>query len=156
MGSAARLIVLGSGTAVPRADRATSCYLVDDGEGLVLLVDCGPGALHRAAAAGYPLPAIDAVLLTHIHPDHCADLVALQFALRSPLGQPRPRPLLVFGHAAVALLVARLRNAWPEDWQPGATASSCAPSSLGRWCSPARPGPRPFASHTTPRRWAGG
>jgi ribonuclease BN (tRNA processing enzyme) len=113
MGSPARLIVLGSGTAVPRADRATSCYLLDDGAGTVLLVDCGPGALHRAAAAGYPLPRIDGVLLTHIHPDHCADLVALQFALRAPVGAPRERPLLVCGHAAVALLVARLRNAWP-------------------------------------------
>ena len=119
MGGAARLIVLGSGTAVPRADRATSCYLVDDGAGTVLLVDCGPGALHRAAAAGYPLPALDAVLLTHVHPDHCADLVALQFALRSPLGEPRPRPLRVYGHEAVGLLVARLRNAWPEWLVPG-------------------------------------
>jgi len=81
---AARLIVLGSGTAVPRADRASSCYLVDDGAGHVLLVDLGPGALHRAAAAGCALPDIDAVLLTHVHPDHCADLVALQFALRNP------------------------------------------------------------------------
>ena len=119
MGGAARLIVLGSGTAVPRADRATSCYLVDDGAGLVLLVDCGPGALHRAASAGYPLPCLDAVLLTHIHPDHCADLVAAQFALRSPLGEPRTRPLLLYGHEAVGLLLARLRNAWPGWLAPG-------------------------------------
>lgn len=120
MGGPPRLIVLGSGTAVPRADRATSCYLVDDGAGTVLLVDCGPGALHRAAAAGYPLPSLDVVLVTHIHPDHCADLVALQFAVRGPLGAPRPRPVLVFGDPAVALLVSRLRNAWPEWLAPKA------------------------------------
>jgi ribonuclease BN (tRNA processing enzyme) len=113
MGDTPRLIVLGSGTSVPRADRASSCYLVEDGGGHALLVDLGPGALHRAAAAGWPLPRLHAVLLTHIHPDHCADLVALQFALRNPLLATRPAPVTVAGDAAVGLLVARLRNAWP-------------------------------------------
>jgi ribonuclease BN (tRNA processing enzyme) len=113
MGDTPRLIVLGSGTSVPRADRASSCYLVDAGDGGALLVDLGPGALHRAAAAGYPLPRVRAVLLTHAHPDHCADLVALQFALRNPLMGARPEPVLACGDAALLLLVARLRNAWP-------------------------------------------
>jgi ribonuclease BN (tRNA processing enzyme) len=114
MGSNARLIVLGSGTAVPRGDRATSCYLVDDGAGTVLLIDCGPGALHRAASHGYGLDRIDAVLITHVHPDHCADLIAICFALRSPEAPKRRAPLLVLGHPAVALLLSRLRNAWPR------------------------------------------
>ncbi len=113
MGRPPRLIILGSGTVVPQAGRSTSCYLVDDGEGGVLLVDLGPGALQRAAQAGYELPAVRAVLLTHIHPDHCADLVTLQFALRNPLLARRAAPLQVCGTAAVPLLVARLRNAWP-------------------------------------------
>jgi ribonuclease BN (tRNA processing enzyme) len=113
MAGAARLTVLGSGTSVPRADRATSCYLLDDGAGTRVLVDLGPGALHRAAAAGCPLPDLTAVLVTHVHPDHCADLVALQFALRNPLLARRPAPVHVFGHPDVGLLVSRLRNAWP-------------------------------------------
>lgn len=113
MGGTPKLIVLGSGTAVPRADRATSCYLVDDGEGTVFLVDCGPGALHRAAAAGYDLCALDVVLVTHVHPDHCADLVALQFALKNVVTRAGRPPLLLAGHPDVALLLARLRNAWP-------------------------------------------
>ena len=116
--SGPRLTVLGSGTVVPRADRATSCYLVDDGAGTRVLVDLGPGALHRAAAAGCPLPELSAVLLTHVHPDHCADLVTLQFALRSPALPPRAAPLPVFGHADVGLLVMRLRNAWPGRLAP--------------------------------------
>jgi len=119
MGRTARLIVLGSGTAVPRADRASSCYLVDDGAGRVLLVDLGPGALHRAAAAGCSLAELDGVLLTHVHPDHCADLVALQFALKLPGLPRRPRPMVVAGGPEVALLVARLRNAWPDRLAPG-------------------------------------
>jgi ribonuclease BN (tRNA processing enzyme) len=113
MGGTARLIVLGSGTSVPRADRATSCYLVDDGAGTVVLVDLGPGALHRAAAEGHDLDALSAVLLTHLHPDHCADLVALQFALRNPIPRAGAGPLPLLAHPDVTLLLARLRNAWP-------------------------------------------
>ncbi|MGQ0551907.1 MAG: MBL fold metallo-hydrolase [Planctomycetota bacterium] len=113
MAQPARLIVLGSGTAVPLAGRATSCYLVDAGDGRALCVDLGPGALHRAAQAGYPLGSLSGAFLTHIHPDHSADLVSLQFALRSPSLPLRPEAFQLFGHAEVALLVARLRNAWP-------------------------------------------
>jgi ribonuclease BN (tRNA processing enzyme) len=139
MGGHARLIVLGSGTAVPRGDRTTSCYLVDDGAGTVLLVDCGPGALQRAAARGYDLERIDAVLVTHVHPDHCADLVALCFALRSPELPARRRPLLVVGHPAVALLVSRLRNAWP-GWL-GVTGKRLETRSV-------EPGPVPLPGRT--------
>jgi len=114
MGHDPKLIVLGSGTALPRADRATSCYLVDPGDGQAILVDLGPGALHRAAQHGYGLDRIALVLLTHVHPDHCADLVALQFALRNPLAGPRGAPVVVLGHPDVSLLVSRLRNAWPN------------------------------------------
>lgn len=112
MASAPRLIVLGSGSAVPRAERGTACYLVDDGAGGALLVDLGPGALQRAAVAGYPLERLTGVLLTHAHPDHCADLVHLLFALRAPGVRAGLPPLPLFGHAALRLLTSRLRNAF--------------------------------------------
>jgi ribonuclease BN (tRNA processing enzyme) len=122
MAGAARLTVLGSGTAVPLADRATSCCLLDDGAGTRLLLDLGPGALQRAAQAGCPLPELSGVLLTHAHPDHCADLAALQFALRSPALPARRRPLPVVGHPGVLLVAWRLRNAWPGWLAPGPEA----------------------------------
>lgn len=115
----ARLIVLGSGSAIPLEDRGTSCYLVDDGAGHAFLVDCGPGALLRSARAGYPLERLDAVLITHVHPDHCADLVALAFALYNPLPRAGLGPLLVYAHPLVARLLADLRTAWPRWLEPG-------------------------------------
>jgi ribonuclease BN (tRNA processing enzyme) len=78
------LTVLGSGTAIPSARRGSPGYLLRSGERLVLL-DCGPGSLREAAAAGVGPADIDAVLLTHFHPDHNLDLMALLFALRNPL-----------------------------------------------------------------------
>lgn len=112
MASAAGLTVLGSGSALPRADRGTSCYVLDDGAGTAVLVDLGPGALHRAAQAGWPLERLSGVLVTHLHPDHSADLVALDFALRHPSTRAGQPPLVVWGHPALGLLRTRLRNAW--------------------------------------------
>jgi len=123
VGHPSRLTVLGSGSALPLPERQSSCFLLE-AAGRALLLDLGPGALQRAAAAGCSLERLDGVLITHVHPDHCADLVALQFALRSPMLRRERGPLQVWGHADVALLVSRLRNAWPrwlaadpERWQ---------------------------------------
>ncbi len=113
MGDSARLTVLGSGTAVPRADRGTCCYVVDDGAGTALLIDLGPGALQRAARAGYDLDTLSAILVTHVHPDHSADLVALQFALKNPIPRAGRGPLALYGHHALGLLRSRLQNAYP-------------------------------------------
>jgi ribonuclease BN (tRNA processing enzyme) len=77
------LVVLGSGTAIPSARRGSPAYLVRSKE-LSVLVDCGPGAIREAAAAGTGPGDIDLVLLTHFHPDHTLDLQALFFALRNP------------------------------------------------------------------------
>lgn len=104
-------IVLGSGTAVPEPDRFPAGYLVV-GERSTVMVDCGPGTLRRAAQAGVTPAGIDAVLLTHYHTDHCADVAALLFALRSPYFASRP-PLTLLGAPGLERLVARLTDAWP-------------------------------------------
>jgi ribonuclease BN (tRNA processing enzyme) len=67
-----RLTVLGGCGAWPEAGQACSGYLVEH-DGFRLLLDVGyatvPRLLARVAAAG-----VDAVYVTHGHPDHCADL----------------------------------------------------------------------------------
>ena len=105
------LIILGSGTAVPEPDRFPAGYLVEHDDTSVM-VDCGPGTLRRLAQAGRSPADLDAVLLTHYHTDHSAELAALLFALRSPHFAGRP-PLRIFGAPGLERLVATLTTAWP-------------------------------------------
>lgn len=82
---APELVILGSGTAIPTCRRGpTGLILAASDRSDVVLVDPGPGAVQRACAAGYPLASLRRVLLTHHHPDHCLDLMALLFALNNP------------------------------------------------------------------------
>ena len=105
------LTVLGSGTAVPVPDRFPAGYLVEHQDHR-LMVDCGPGTLRRLAQASVSPTQLDAVLLTHYHTDHCADLAALLFALRSPHLTPRP-PLTIYGAPGLKRLIEKLTEAWP-------------------------------------------
>lgn len=70
-----RLTVLGSCGAWPEAGRACSGFLVEDGD-CRLVVDLGYGTLPWLLAAA-PADSLDAVIITHAHPDHFADLHAL-------------------------------------------------------------------------------
>jgi ribonuclease BN (tRNA processing enzyme) len=67
-----RLTVLGGCGAWPTADQACSGYLVEH-DGFHLLVDPGYATLPRLLAQ-MPADQVDAVLISHGHPDHCADL----------------------------------------------------------------------------------
>ncbi len=105
------LTVLGSGTAIPVPDRFPAGYRLTAGA-TDLLVDCGPGVLRRYAQSGGDLRTLAAVLFTHYHTDHCADLAALLFALRSPHFAGRP-PLRLCGAPGLRRLVDTLTTAWP-------------------------------------------
>ena len=106
-----QLTILGSGTAIPWRDRFPAGYYLEH-EGTRLMVDCGPGTLRRLVQAGGDLATLDAVLLTHYHTDHCADVAALLFALRAPRYDGRG-PLRLFGAPGLRRLVATLTEAWP-------------------------------------------
>ncbi|MBK8980116.1 MAG: ribonuclease Z [Planctomycetes bacterium] len=106
-----QVTVLGSGTAIPNPDRFPAGYLVRAG-GRCVLVDLGPGVLRRAIQAGVDLGDIDAVLLTHYHTDHCADLAALLFGLRNRRYAAVER-LRVVGAPGLRALHAALCAAWP-------------------------------------------
>lgn len=90
-----RLHVLGSSGGYPVPDNPCSGYLLDSGEARIW-IDAGTGTM-AAVQRILPLEKIDALVVSHVHADHCADLftlyVALRYrmegALRKPLWAPR-------------------------------------------------------------------
>ena len=75
-----KLIILGSGTCVPSLKRSAPGYYLQ-AEDWQALVDCGSGTLLQLERAGKSYKDIDAVFITHRHPDHFADLMPLIHAL---------------------------------------------------------------------------
>lgn len=73
------LSVLGTCGAWPEAGRAASGLLVE-ADGFRVVLDLGYGTLPRLLAH-CAADEVDAVVITHGHPDHCADLSALGRAL---------------------------------------------------------------------------
>jgi ribonuclease BN (tRNA processing enzyme) len=84
------LTVLGSSGTHPGRDRACSSYLITAGE-YRLLADCGNGSLSNLQKV-CDVGDIDAVVISHLHPDHFADIYGLYYALRfhadGPLSVP--------------------------------------------------------------------
>ena len=81
------LLVVGSGAAYPdRPGTASSCYVVLH-EGAAICLDLGQGAF--AGLAGRLEPAdLAGVVISHLHPDHFVDLVALRHYLRYEFDPP--------------------------------------------------------------------
>ncbi len=68
-----KLIILGSGTCVPSLQRSF-CSLLLCGARERLLFDLGTGTIHQLLRAGVSIDEVDAVLLSHFHPDHAGEL----------------------------------------------------------------------------------
>ena len=73
------ITVLGCSGTWASATSACSGYLVSDGTTRVW-VDCGPGTL-SALQHHCPLQELDAIVVTHEHPDHCLELPVVRNAL---------------------------------------------------------------------------
>ena len=114
-----RLTVVGCSGSYPGPESPASCYLLEhdhDGRTWRVLVDLGSGALGQLHRYADPL-AIDAVLLSHLHADHCLDLCGY-YVMRKyhPAG---PQPVLpVYGPSDTSGRMARAYDL-PED--PGMT-----------------------------------
>jgi ribonuclease BN (tRNA processing enzyme) len=86
-----RITVLGGCGAWPAAGQACSGYLVEY-DGFRLLVDPGYAVVPRLLEH-VPAEAVDAVFVSHGHPDHCADLNPLLRARILGRGAPPPLPV---------------------------------------------------------------
>ncbi|MFE5482370.1 MBL fold metallo-hydrolase [Streptomyces sp. NPDC056527] len=105
---ALRITVLGSATPYPRPGNPCSGYLVEGGD-VRVWVDAGSGSLgelQRYTGLGR----IDAVWISHLHADHCSDLLTAYYALLyADIRLDAPIPL--YGPAGIAdRLAAFLTN----------------------------------------------
>ena len=105
------LILLGTGTPNADPERAgpATAIVVD---GVPYLVDCGPGVVRRAAAAGIVVSKLDRVFITHLHTDHTVGLADLIF---TPWVLEREKPLQVYGPAGVAAMAKSIEAAYRQD-----------------------------------------
>lgn len=114
-----RFHILGAGGAVPTASHTPAAYWVTV-DGHPVLLDPGPGALVRLVKSGQVprgIDEIDRVLLTHLHPDHSGDLVALLFALHSPI-PTATGPLEIIGPHGLSRLLEQLRGIYGRWLEP--------------------------------------
>ncbi len=88
-----KLIVLGCSGSLPGPDSPASGYLLE-AEGFRLVLDLGSGVMGTLQQHVAP-PEVDAIVLSHLHPDHCVDLAAFHVALRyGPAKAPARIPVI--------------------------------------------------------------
>ncbi len=107
-----RLTVIGCSGSFPGPDSPASCYLAE-AEGFRLLIDLGSGALgplQRAAG----LAGVHAIMISHLHADHCLDLCGYSVARTYHPAGPMP-PIPVYGPAGTAQRLSAALRPVPDD-----------------------------------------
>jgi len=131
----AELIVLGSSASVPDADHDT-VGLALRGSDWAILIECGGSPLQKLAQLGIGLEELEALILSHQHPDHIYGLPALVQGLW--IGG-REKSLPIYGPAqaldrAKALLelldLADREGMFAVEWHPVALREG---REVGRW-----------------------
>jgi ribonuclease BN (tRNA processing enzyme) len=111
-----KLVVLGSGTSVPHANRASSSYWLETAGGSRLLLDASADALHRMAQEQLDWPNLDAIWISHFHWDHFAGLPPLLFGFKwAPQTQRRTNKLQIVAGVGLREMLARINGA--NDFQ---------------------------------------
>jgi ribonuclease Z len=106
-----RVILLGTGTPYPTAERFGSAILVEAG-GRKLLFDCGRGAVIRLGQAGVSSTDVEMLFLTHLHADHTVGIPDL-WLTGWFLG--RNKPLEVWGPSGTRGMMEHLLAAYQFD-----------------------------------------
>lgn len=111
-----KVTLVGVAGSFPGPDSPSSCYLVEH-EGFSVLLDLGNGSL-GALQRFHDIYDIDAVLLSHLHADHCLDLASYYVARKyHPQGAKPPIPVHAPPGAA-----GRMARAYDMDEDTGMDA----------------------------------
>lgn len=107
-----RVHVLGCGSALPTLQHFPSCQIVEL-RGKAFMVDCGEGAQIQLRRSRVAFSKIQAVLITHLHGDHCFGLIGMlsTFGL---LG--RTAPLHIYAPEALEDMLDRQMKLFCHDF----------------------------------------
>jgi ribonuclease Z len=97
-----RVILLGTGAALPTPERRTSATAVLY-EGEMLLFDCGEGTQLQLRKAGLRHGRLSRIFITHMHGDHVIGIMGLLMTMEL---SGRERPIELYGPPALADYVA--------------------------------------------------
>ena len=110
-----KMVILGSGTSVPHAQRASAAHWLQTDNGSLLL-DCSSDAAHRMAEEQLDWPNLDTIWISHFHLDHFGGLATFLFGTKwAPQTQQRRKPLTIFGGAGLKALFTTFDQA--NDYQ---------------------------------------
>ena len=116
------LAVLGAGPAYTNRLGSTGAAYLVRGDGVAILLDLGQGSFPRLTTVIEP-SRLDAVVISHLHPDHFIDLVPLRHYLAYQFRPPRR--VRVFGPSGLADRIDALHA------RSGFTAESLDVTDLG-------------------------
>lgn len=103
-----RVQFVGSGDAFGSGGRFNTCFHVVGGRA-VFLIDCGASSLIAMQRLGIDRNAVDLILLTHFHADHCGGVPF--FLLDGQFVSHRMRPLTIAGPSPLKEWFPRLMDA---------------------------------------------
>ncbi|MAU70441.1 MAG: MBL fold metallo-hydrolase [Gammaproteobacteria bacterium] len=108
-----KVVICGSRSPLPSPGRAESCVLVEAGDDIYIF-DLGNGSVNNLTQYQLPWPNVKAILITHMHSDHMADLPDAH--LQSWI-QGRTSPLKVYGPEGINLVTKGFELAYSADYQ---------------------------------------
>lgn len=129
--------VLGASPVRPNPGRACTGYLLEHA-GARLLVDCGSGVLAQLLCST-SLRELDAIYISHAHPDHCLDLVNVRQSLAYVRSEHRSGPLTVLAAPATLKVIEDLGRVFggpDEDYWSGYLALEAVGPEVARRLGP--------------------
>jgi len=112
-----QIVMLGSGNPNADPDRSGPAVAIVIND-RAYLVDCGPGAVRRAAAAekngiaALSVKTLNLVFITHLHSDHTLGLPDLIF---TPWVLDREDPVQAYGPRGLKDMTGHIERAWKKD-----------------------------------------
>lgn len=110
-----KVTVIGFWGGYPEEGEATSSYLIEK-DNFKLLLDCGSAALSQLPKYTDPYE-LDAVILTHYHNDHIADIGVLQYFMLVQNGiRNNDKTLPIYGHGHDKEAFSRLNHDFTKGY----------------------------------------